>query len=505
MIDRMEINMQAYSDLGSSDLDILTFDPAADNTTATISSPTMGDIISNFGIEQLALTLTLSLLIILTIVGNIMILVAIATHRALHSPQKYLIASLAVSDLMVGVVVMPISLTYEVIGTWILSNGVCNFWLSMDILYCTASILNLCVISLDRYWAITSSVKYRNQRTTRRILIYIVAVWLLSLAISFAPVIGWISNSALSHEICYISQNMYYTVFSTFGAFFIPATIILVVYYKIYAEAKKSIRKNLPRKDSPSHITVCTQEASSQKTNFCSLPATPIPITRCVHDLASMQNELPGSTPNLNSSNQTHPDTDHHETTRKLSVETTRKLSAETTKKLSAQEAEPATNPNGPKTLVVVYDTKRKCHTFTEASRTYSFSSQLIEERLREKHALALSRERQATRSVSIVTGCFLICWLPFFLVALIMPLCGDNCHLSNVWKSIFLWLGYTNSMLDPIIYTVFNKDFKEAFKKMLCSKLRRRHSRIIQTKLGPKKIIKKTLNRPVTNGSSTN
>ena len=66
----------------------------------------------------------------------------------------------------------------------------CNAWLSIDYTASTASILNLFVLSLDRYWSITSPLKYLQQRTKRRAFFMIAAAWLLSL-LWILPVTGW--------------------------------------------------------------------------------------------------------------------------------------------------------------------------------------------------------------------------------------------------------------------------------------------------------------------------
>lgn len=74
-------------------------------------------------------------------------------------------------------------------------------------------------------------------------------------------------------------------------------------------------------------------------------------------------------------------------------------------------------------------------------------------------------KEQRAALMLGILIGVFALCWIPFFLAALISPLCA--CSLPPVWKSIFLWLGYSNSFFNPLIYTAFNKNYNNAFRSL--------------------------------------
>lgn len=84
------------------------------------------------------------------------------------------------------------------------------------------------------------------------------------------------------------------------------------------------------------------------------------------------------------------------------------------------------------------------------------------------KETLETKRERKAAKTLAIITGAFVMCWLPFFLMALVLPLCGDTCSLPDKIASLFLWLGYFNSTLNPVIYTIFSPEFRQAFKRIL-------------------------------------
>ncbi|ALC42577.1 5-HT1B [Drosophila busckii] len=83
------------------------------------------------------------------------------------------------------------------------------------------------------------------------------------------------------------------------------------------------------------------------------------------------------------------------------------------------------------------------------------------------RQLLEAKRERKAAQTLAIITGAFVICWLPFFVMALTMSLCKD-CEIHPAIASLFLWLGYFNSTLNPVIYTIFNPEFRRAFKRIL-------------------------------------
>ncbi|EPQ15067.1 5-hydroxytryptamine receptor 1F [Myotis brandtii] len=193
--------------------------------------------------SKILVSLTLSGLALMTTTINSLVIAAIIVTRKLHHPANYLICSLAVTDFLVAVLVMPFSIVYIVKESWIMGQVVCDIWLSVDITCCTCSILHLSAIALDRYRAITDAVEYARKRTPKNAGIMITVVWIISVFISMPPLF-WRHQGTSRDDECIIKHDhIVSTIYSTFGAFYIPLTLILILYYKIYKAAKTLYHK----------------------------------------------------------------------------------------------------------------------------------------------------------------------------------------------------------------------------------------------------------------------
>ena len=97
------------------------------------------------------LVILMALVILTTMVGNVLVIVSVFTHKPLRSVQNFYIVSLALSDFMLALVVMPFHVIYWLLGKWVMGKAMCFIWVTCDVSMCTASILNLCAIAIDRY------------------------------------------------------------------------------------------------------------------------------------------------------------------------------------------------------------------------------------------------------------------------------------------------------------------------------------------------------------------
>ncbi|KAF5291137.1 hypothetical protein FQA39_LY14379 [Lamprigera yunnana] len=207
--------------------------------------------------ESIVITIILVIVILVTIIGNILVCVAVCLVRKLRRPCNYLLVSLAVSDLCVAILVMPMAMFYEIKGKWIFGEIVCNLWVSFDVLSCTASILNLCMISVDRYYAITKPLEYGVKRTPKRMLFCVFLVWFGSACISLPPLLilgnehSITENDRVNDEVCIVCQSFGYQLYATLCSFYIPLAVMMVVYYKIFRAARRIV---LDEKRAQSHL-----------------------------------------------------------------------------------------------------------------------------------------------------------------------------------------------------------------------------------------------------------
>ncbi|XP_003224200.2 D(1B) dopamine receptor [Anolis carolinensis] len=335
----------------------------------------------------------LSLLVVWTLLGNALVCAAILGSRHLRAKvTNIFIVSLAISDLLVALLVMPWKAAAEVAGYWPF-GAFCSIWVAFDIMCSTASILNLCVISLDRYWAIASPFRYERKMTPKVALAMAGLAWALALLVSFVPVqLNWhkgqetvatpsapsftISSPSSSSwipgegsevlpakEHCDSSLNRTYAIASSLISFYIPVAIMIATYTRIYRIAQVQIRRISSLERAAQHAQSCRSHHGS---------ASPLPH----HPLQ-------------------HP---HH--------------------------------------------------------RPHS----------------SIRKEAKVLKTLSVIMGVFVCCWLPFFVLNCLVPFCQrppDLPCVSGATFNVFVWFGWANSSLNPIIYA-FNADFRRVFSHLL-------------------------------------
>jgi 5-hydroxytryptamine receptor 1 len=422
--------------------------------------------------EAAITAVVLTLVILVVLVGNILVILSVFKHKPLRIAQNFFLVSLAVADLTVAVFVLPFSVMYQILGRWKFGVHLCKIWLTCDVLCCTASILHLCVIALDRYWAITDPLNYSRKRTLKRVLIMIGGVWVLSAVISSPPVIGWNDWEKMLRNgtVCELTVEQGYIVYSSLGSFFIPLFVMAVVYVEIFIATKRRLRQRarasrLSVVKSNRHQNVPRdQDSTSSDTN---------PNDNS-HRLIICE-ETPDR--KQKKSKKTKKITDGHSKEKHLkksplvTEDETFRLGSLRLKLNHSGEESP--NPSSSRTTTTMLGSPAS----RSATPTVSVSDSVPQSSTKKyapmnifthvKRRISLSKERRAARTLGIIMGVFVVCWLPFFLMYVIVPFCLSCCP-SDKLKHFMTWLGYTNSALNPLIYTIFNMDFRRAFKKLL-------------------------------------
>lgn len=194
--------------------------------------------------RAIPLGLVLGAFIVFAIAGNILVILSVVCNRHLRTPTNYFIINLAIADLLLSTTVLPVSATMEILNYWVFGRIFCDIWAAVDVLCCTASIMSLCVISIDRYIGVSHPLQYPGIVTERRALLAMLGVWALSVVISIGPLFGWKQPPSPDDTECPITEEPFYALFSSLGSFYIPLVVILAMYCRVYIVAKRTT-KNL--------------------------------------------------------------------------------------------------------------------------------------------------------------------------------------------------------------------------------------------------------------------
>ena len=353
--------------------------------------------------HQVAKLIFLPLLIVIGLVGNLLVCMAILRKPKLHKVVNYFVFSLALCDLLVCAFVMPLAIYVEVNVDWYLGSGLCYFWILMDVLLCTASIWNLCLVAIDRYLAIAEPIKYAKIRTPRNAILAIVSIWPLAFIIALLIVLTAHNQDDDQDFLCQIVSDPSTGILSAIVAFYLPCVVILVLYTRIFVIIKQKTAK---RKNSNQAVKLARQ----QSTGNIGVKKTTRQQSIC---------------PNDNTSS-------------------------------SVQDTGPCSS-SSPESAATSKTSVKK-----------SFKRRWT---LRRSSSVAVRREMKTAIVLSIVVLAFIGCWLPYFIIYLVMlneDLISENLLIAFHVAS---WLGWCNSIINPLIYTVFNEHYRMAFIDILLCK----------------------------------
>lgn len=369
------------------------------STTCCAIEPIFSVYLERLENDRISLLAFLFLFSFATVFGNTLVIMAVIRERYLHTSTNLFVTSLAVADCLVGLVVMPFSALYEVLeNTWFFGTDWCDIWRSLDVLFSTASILNLCVISLDRYWAITDPFSYPMRMTRRRAAALIAVVWVCSGAISFPAIVWWRAarQNGMPPYKCTFTEHLGYLVFSSTISFYLPLLVMVFTYCRIYRAAVAQTRSlQLGTKQ----MLMATGE-----------------IQLRIH---------------------------RGGTTREGQHQHHHSHSATATSTPEEPEEEP---------LSALHNNGMSGGRYRQnMGKNFSLSRKLAK----------FAKEKKAAKTLGIVMGVFIVCWLPFFVVNLLSGFCIQCIEHEEVVSAIVTWLGWINSSMNPVIYACWSRDFR--------------------------------------------
>ncbi|XP_058800532.1 octopamine receptor beta-2R-like isoform X2 [Phymastichus coffea] len=372
--------------------------------------------------KAIALGCFLGSIILAAVFGNLLVMVSVIRHRKLRIITNYFVVSLALADMLVAMFAMTFNASVQITGQWMFGYVMCDVWNALDVYFSTSSILHLMFISVDRYYAVVKPLSYPISITKRVAFYMLFACWFAPAIISFVPIFSeWYTTE----------ENMRNRRLYTDECFF--------KVNKVYAVISSSISFWIPCTIMTLTYLAIFREANRQEKQMHSRMGNAMLLShRPSRDLNNINGELNSG--------------------------------GGSSKTLTLNE--PQSRRASDMQLT-------KCLLKTQVSGAVEHH---LHTPTKDKNIQKMKREHKAARTLGIIMGTFMLCWLPFFLWYIITSLCGDEyCPCPDVMVTILFWIGYTNSALNPLIYAYFNRDFREAFKNTLqcafCSLCRREPS----------------------------
>nr|XP_056722519.1 histamine H1 receptor [Euleptes europaea] len=447
-----------------------------------------------------------------TVVMNILVLYAVKMEKKLHTVGNLYIVSLSCADLVVGAAVMPLNILYLLKNEWLLGRQACLFWLSMDYVASTASIFSLLILCIDRYRSVQQPLKYLKYRTKTRASIMISGAWLLSF-MWVVPIFGWRNftrdnrigdgDKVCETDFCRVT---WFKVLTAIANFYIPSLMMLFFYAKIYTAVQRHYQhRELINGSfrSASEKTIPPNCKLREIQEMCSLSESKNIGFYC-HEHDSQNDRMEAQPPPgsfIEESQVFHKGSAHaggRHSCFPLTIAqndivvgnidrkyTCANESIQNMEKPCPQEYEisktlydhtfaerPSCRQHSDPTLEQNFHIKRHFPQHKNSKDSTSLHSlkktwrRLRAHSLNHNQGLRVNRERKAAKQLGCIMAAFMLCWIPYFVLFMVMAYCEEyyNYHVHM----FTIWLGYVNSTLNPFIYPLCNENFKKTFKKIL-------------------------------------
>ncbi|RVE59882.1 hypothetical protein OJAV_G00193120 [Oryzias javanicus] len=400
---------------------------------------------------------------VITVVGNILVLISFKMNKTLKTVNNYYLLSLAFADLIIGTLSMNLYTTYIIMGHWALGPVLCDLWLAIDYVASNASVMNLLVISFDRYFSVTRPLTYRAKRTTKRAMTMIGLAWSISFILWAPAILFWqyvVGERTVPPEECYIQflTEPITTFCTAIAAFYLPVTVMAFLFWKIYQETEKRAKDMQSLKGScgSTNLNKTVSEGSEKHDGGSIKPKQNNPSVKLHLGRTSSSGELchqdgPAGDPRGSDFD----DTSQLPTDFEKSVKEEESKDLERASTIKSHQGSPPSSANRQGVTMTIKDAAL-------AKRFALRAKTEINKRKNEKKA----NEKKAARTLSAILLAFMMTWLPYNIMVLVNTFC-QNCIPETLW-ALGYWLCYVNSTVNPMCYALCNKTFRTTFRDIL-------------------------------------
>uniref|UniRef100_A0A8C4T797 G-protein coupled receptors family 1 profile domain-containing protein n=1 Tax=Erpetoichthys calabaricus TaxID=27687 RepID=A0A8C4T797_ERPCA len=200
--------------------------------------------------------------VLLTTCGNLVVIISISHFKQLHTQTNLLVLSLAVTDFLIGLLIMPISMIKTIDKCWNFASAACIAHFFLDLVLSTGSVVHLLFIAVDRYYAVSYPLLYSMKITFNVALAFVILSWLWPILYVSMSMFYFTNNSSIKpadfcQEICILIVEATPLLFDLVISFFLPCSVMLFLYTKIFFIARRHARA----------IKCASDQVSSSKEN----------------------------------------------------------------------------------------------------------------------------------------------------------------------------------------------------------------------------------------------
>ncbi|KAM4554149.1 muscarinic acetylcholine receptor M2-like [Fundulus diaphanus] len=394
---------------------------------------------------------------LITVIGNILVMLSIKVNRNLQTVNNYFLFSLACADLIIGIFSMNLYTIYIVIDYWPLGAVVCDLWLAVDYVVSNASVMNLLIISFDRFFCVTKPLSYPTRRSTKMAGLMIAAAWVLSFILWAPAILFWqfiVGGRTVPANDCFIQffSNPAVTFGTAIAAFYLPVAIMIYLYWRISRASRSRMRRD-SRKTSGTSLAEAPSNSQEEGCDNNSVPTKQAEEEAAVGQDKEMLHQPNGTGPcNEEKADQVDSASEIVQASPSKDPGSSRKSSTgdkNQTQPPSLQNSAIDRQSMVARTLLMV--TKR------------AVSERVVAKWKKRGNS---SRERKVTRTIMAILVAFVVTWTPYNVMVLINTFC-TVCIPKSLW-TIGYWLCYINSTINPACYALCNATFKNTFKHLL-------------------------------------